>query len=319
MEEEKRTGNAKEEKHAVLFEKADSSAMDGEAFHAEKRVEIAKKAGFCYGVRRALDLTVQAADGTDGPVYTLGELIHNEQVIAGLRERGIHAVASPEELARLPVGTVIIRSHGVSRAVYEALAATGHTILDGTCPHVKRIHRIAAEYSAKGYRMLIIGRASHPEVLGIAGWCSGRAPWIVETAEEANMLPVLPGEPVCIVEQTTFQEIIFKELVEIISEKGYHTKVCSTICTATLERQDAARALAENADAMIVIGGRKSSNTRKLYEICSGICPNTYFIQTKEDLAQTNFCRFNYVGITAGASTPNKIIEEVQNSVRKKF
>ena len=287
------------------------------------KVEVAKKAGFCYGVKRALALTQQAVEAGEGPVYTLGELIHNEQVIQSLAAKGVRVVETAEELKSLPRGTVIIRSHGVSRAVQEELASSGHTIADGTCPHVKRIHDLVQKYSEEGYRILIIGRADHPEVVGIAGRCdtvaSGKETWIVETEEQAKMLPEMPGERVCIVEQTTFQENIFQDLVEIINKKGYDTKVCRTICAATLERQNAARALAKKADAMIVIGGKKSSNTRKLYEICSGICTDTYFIQTKEDLLQTNFRRFEYVGITAGASTPNKIIEEVQNSVRKKF
>jgi len=293
------------------------------------RVELAEKAGFCFGVSRAVDLVYKEALKKEQPVYTYGPIIHNEEVTADLEKKGVRIIHTAEEAVNVSTGTVILRSHGVSRSEEETLAGAGLTIVDATCPYVKRIHRIVREYSEKGYLILVIGSADHPEVEGIVGWTIPGSSRVVFSTEEAADLNLNGCNKICIVAQTTFHHKKFKDMVEIIRKKVYDSKstvendikfeVHNTICSATRERQEAARVLSAQVDAMIVIGGTSSSNTRKLCEICSEHCQNTYFIQTKEDLPVTDFSRFDYVGITAGASTPKNIIEEVQKYVRNEL
>ncbi len=289
------------------------------------RVELAAKAGFCFGVNRAVDTVYKEAAEGEQPVYTFGPIIHNEEVTADLERKGVRVIHSVQEAAG-GTGTVIIRSHGVPRKLQKELENTGLSVVDATCPFVKKIHRLVQDYSGQGYYVIIIGSAEHPEVQGIVGWSDPDRTKVIDSEEEARKLDLNGEDKVCIVAQTTFHYKKFQDLVEIIRKKGYYSKgmvkkdidyvVHNTICSATRERQEAARMLSRQVDAMIVIGGASSSNTRKLYEICSGHCQNTYFIQTKEDLEHTDFSRFDYVGITAGASTPNNIIEEVQKYVR---
>ncbi|MCD8300918.1 MAG: 4-hydroxy-3-methylbut-2-enyl diphosphate reductase [Clostridiales bacterium] len=288
-------------------------------------VELADKAGFCFGVNRAVDTVYKEVDS--GNVYTYGPIIHNAQVISDLEQKGAHVVDSLEEAQDLAAGdTIILRSHGVTRAEHDALAAAGLHIVDATCPFVSKIHTIVDDYSRRGYFIIIIGNPYHPEVRGVIGWADAAHCAVISNADEAASLKVTPGDKLCIVAQTTFNHKKFKELVEIIEKKEYiedgtvgWKDICihNTICSATRERQDAAEELSRRVDAMIVIGGADSSNTRKLYEICSMSCKDTYFIQTPEDLTETDFSRFDHVGITAGASTPHYIIEEVQKYVRK--
>ena len=190
--------------------------------------------------------------------------------------------------------------------------------IDATCPFVKKIHRIVEKESAEGSQIVIIGNDSHPEVEGIKGWCQNGA-IVVESEGQARDLKIPAGSKVCVVSQTTFNYNKFQELVEIISKKGYDINVVNTICNATEERQTEAARIADEVDAMIVIGGTHSSNTRKLYEICNEKCENTFFIQTLDDLNLDLPDSVRLVGITAGASTPNNIIEEVQNYVRINF
>ncbi len=213
---------------------------------------------------------------------------------------------------------MIIRSHGVAKRIYELIEQKGLECVDATCPFVKRIHRIVEEKSMQGEQILIIGNAGHPEVEGIMGWSKTPA-FVAETREEIENLACDPGKKVCIVSQTTFNYNKFQDLVEIFVKRGYDSSVVNTICNATEERQTEAREIAAKVDAMIVIGGKHSSNTRKLYDICSRECAHTYFIQTLDDLHLELPKSVRLVGITAGASTPNKIIEEVQNYVRVNF
>ena len=280
-------------------------------------IMLAKSAGFCFGVKRAVD-TVYEQTQTGKKIYTFGPIIHNEQVVADLEKKGVCVIETEEELKKLKEGTVVIRSHGVPKRIYEQIEAQGLECVDATCPFVKRIHRIVEKESALGSQILIIGNAGHPEVEGIMGWSHTPA-FVAETREEIEKLQCDPQKKVCIVSQTTFNYNKFKELVEIFGKRGYDISVVNTICNATEERQTEAREIAAKVDAMIVIGGRHSSNTRKLYEICSRECANTYFIQTLDDLHLELPKSVRLVGITAGASTPNKIIEEVQNYVRINF
>ena len=279
----------------------------------------AESAGFCFGVEKAMEIACQEIEQSAGKkIYTFGPLIHNEEVVKDLKSKGVDVVESVEELEQLKEGKVIIRSHGVSRDIYNLMDENHISCVDATCPFVKRIHRIVEKESALGKRIVIIGNDGHPEVEGIKGWCTTPVT-VVEKPEEAESFSCGMDEKICIVSQTTFNYNKFKDIVEIFEKKGYDISVVNTICNATEERQNAARELAAKADVMIVIGGKHSSNTRKLYEICKSECENTHFIQTLDDLNLDLPKSVRLVGITAGASTPNNIIEEVQNYVRLNF
>ena len=280
-------------------------------------VRLAKSAGFCFGVKRAVDKVYEQIK-TGKKIYTYGPIIHNEEVVKDLEEKGVQVIPDKEALQNLKEGTVIIRSHGVEKEIYDILEQNGLECVDATCPFVKRIHNIVSKESAAGKHIIIVGNAGHPEVEGIMGWCNGPLN-VLETVEEAENLVLPQGKPIYIVSQTTFNYNKFQHIVEIFEKKGYNNSVANTICNATEERQTEAREIASQADVMIVIGGKHSSNTRKLYEICSSECANTYFIQTLDNLHLELPKSVGLVGITAGASTPNKLIEEVQNYVRINF
>ena len=284
------------------------------------KVILAKSAGFCFGVRRAVDTVYEQVERRNGKIYTFGPIIHNEEVVADLEEKGVCVVETIQELKKCRDGTVIIRSHGVGKSVYELLEAENIPYVDATCPFVQKIHRIVEQYSREGCHVLIIGNENHPEVEGIKGWSANTAETsVISTVEEADEFALETGKKVCIVSQTTFNNKKFQELVEIISKKGYDIIVLNTICNATQERQTEAKAIAAEVEAMIVVGGKNSSNTQKLFEICKKECENTCYIQTLKDLDLSKLWSINSVGITAGASTPNKIIEEVQKNVRNEF
>jgi len=280
-------------------------------------VRLAKSAGFCFGVKRAVDKVYEQI-ATGKKIYTYGPIIHNEEVVKDLEKKGVQVIPDKEALQSLREGTVIIRSHGVAKEIYDILEQNGLECVDATCPFVKRIHNIVRKESAAGKHIIIVGNAGHPEVEGIMGWCDGPLN-VLETVEEAENLVIPQGKPIHIVSQTTFNYNKFQHIVEIFEKKGYNDSVANTICNATEERQTEAREIASQADVMIVIGGKHSSNTRKLYEICSSECANTYFIQSLDNLHLELPKSVGLVGITAGASTPNKLIEEVQNYVRINF
>ena len=283
------------------------------------KVKVAETAGFCFGVKRAVDTVYEQVEKQMGKqIYTYGPIIHNEEVVKDMEAHGVKVLHSEEELKGLEEGLVIIRSHGVPKRICDLMDEKGIEYVDATCPFVKRIHKIVAEESKKGSRIIIIGNPDHPEVEGIRGW-AGENVTVIKNAEEAEKFENTTSERICIVSQTTFNYNKFQELVEIFEKKGYDISVVNTICNATEERQTEAKEIAAKVDAMIIIGGRHSSNTRKLYEICSRECADTYFIQTLDDLHLDLPKSVRLVGITAGASTPNKIIEEVQNYVRINF
>lgn len=287
-------------------------------------VKVAKTAGFCFGVQRAVDKVYELIGSCPDRLFTLGPIIHNEEVVNDLEKKGVR-VASEDDLRTLPEGsTVVIRSHGVGKEVYDHLEEYGLSYVDVTCPFVLKIHRIVEKESRAGAHIVIIGDPDHPEVVGICGWCMG--PYTVIRTEQDALDFVFPiDKNICIVSQTTFNYNKFKDLVEILSKKRYDNTVLNilnilnTICNATEERQKEAQSIAGEVDTMLVIGGRHSSNTQKLFEICKEECENTYYIQTPVDLDSEMFHHSSYVGITAGASTPKKIIEEVQEHVRIKF
>lgn len=280
-------------------------------------VRLAKSAGFCFGVKRAVEQVYEQIK-SGKTIYTYGPIIHNEEVVKDLEQQGVRVIENKEQLRQLTSGTIIIRSHGVSKDIYDCVEQQGLECIDATCPFVKRIHKIVEKESSMGKHIIVVGNSGHPEVEGIMGWCKGHVT-VLETPEEALVYMPPADRKLCIVSQTTFNYKKFQYIVEIFEKKGYNDSVVNTICNATEERQTEAREIAALADVMIVIGGKHSSNTRKLYEICSRECANTYFIQTLDDLHLELPKSVRLVGITAGASTPNKLIEEVQNYVRINF
>ena len=291
------------------------------------KVKVAETAGFCFGVKRAVNKVYELIDTEQKPIFTLGPIIHNEGVVADLEARGVHVIAeadldSPDDT--LQNGTVVIRSHGVGKAIYDKLKEKNISYVDVTCPFVLKIHRIVEKESLAGNHVVIIGDKDHPEVQGICGWCQG--PYtVIKNQDEAEAFVPPKGKKISIVAQTTFNYNKFKDLVEILRKKRYDNTVLNilnilnTICNATEERQKEAKNIAGEVDTMLVVGGRHSSNTQKLYEISKKECANTYYIQTPVDLDSEMFHHSSYVGITAGASTPKKIIEEVQEHVRIEF
>ena len=274
-------------------------------------IKVAKNAGFCFGVKRAVEL-VNKLSSEGKPVYTYGEIIHNENVVKELEEKGVRVVNDLEDLRGKENGTLVIRSHGIPKSDYDKLKELGIDCEDATCPFVKKIHKLAAEYSEDPEnQIVIIGSRNHPEVIGIKGWCHTE-PLIFETEEEVEAYSENQGKNHIILAQTTFNLNKFQDIVEIFKKKRYYSIVLNTICDATSKRQTETERLAKESDAMIVVGGKHSSNTQKLYNICIKKCVDTYYIQTPEDLDLEKLRLFRCVGITAGASTPNNIIEEVR-------
>ena len=278
------------------------------------RVELARSAGFCYGVRRAVELAEQAAQSGQ-PCAMLGPIIHNSSVIDYLREQGVALVRTPDQV---PPGTaVLIRSHGEGRAVHAALAERGCPVIDATCPNVSRIHRIVEEAEGEGRQVLIVGTADHPEVSAIAGWCAH--PVVLEgkaaLEEWLSRDPRRRQLPLTMVSQTTSTHFIWAECVEKAKKECTNLKIFDTICNATYKRQSEAQALAARCDAMVVIGGRESSNTKRLAELCKALCPQVVWIERAAELEPSTLYRKASIGITAGASTPQWIIKEVYDKM----
>ena len=265
-------------------------------------IKVAKTAGFCYGVKRAVD-GVYAEIEKGEKIATLGPLIHNPQVIEDLAQKGVYSYESADDI---PAGyTTVIRAHGVPKSVHDKLKDKKY--IDLTCPFVAKIHKIVSEHYKKGYQIVIIGDKKHPEVIGISGWCEDSAIIINDVNDRIG--EGLAEKDLCIVAQTTINRDFFSEIVQNIKKTCKSTLIFDTICSATKDRQKEADELSANSDMMIVIGGKESSNTRKLFEISKRNCPITYHIETIEDLPQEK--TYNKIGITAGASTPGSIIEEV--------
>ena len=273
-------------------------------------VTVAKTAGCCFGVKRAVEKVYFFNDKATTEIYTYGPIIHNEQVVGDLQEKGVEVIDTLEELKTIRDAVVVIRSHGVGKDVYDILKENGVEIVDATCPYVKKIHRIVEKQTAEGRRVLIVGSEDHPEVQGIKGWGDERTK-VIENMDDFRRLELPEDEKLCIVSQTTFNYKKFQDLVEKISKTRYDITVLNTICNATQERQVEAMRIASQVDVMLVIGGKHSSNTQKLYDICRKECKNTYYIQTLGDFNPECISSVRSVGITAGASTPNNIIEEV--------
>ena len=271
-------------------------------------VTLAASAGFCFGVKRAIEMAYAEIEKNNGaPLYSYGPLIHNKEVTRDLDEKGLHII---EDLEGVHEGTVVIRSHGVGKFLYDALEEKGMRMVDGTCPFVKKIHTIVNEAWNQGKSIIIAGDGKHPEVQGINGWC-GNTAIILESPEEAKAAVLDTEKDYAVVVQTTFRQSKFDDMLAILRQKGLKMEISQTICSATEKRQKEAMELSQNVDKMIVIGDKKSSNTQKLVEICKKNCENTVHIETICDLVLKTFKKDDRIGITAGASTPPAIIKEV--------
>ncbi|WP_337604333.1 bifunctional 4-hydroxy-3-methylbut-2-enyl diphosphate reductase/30S ribosomal protein S1 [Anaerotignum lactatifermentans] len=269
-------------------------------------IRVAESAGFCFGVKRAIEMAYEVI-GVEPKLYSYGQLIHNKTVTDDLASKGLEIV---ENLDGLTEGTLLIRSHGVGKALYDEAEAKGLKILDGTCPFVKKIHNIVHDKLAEGMGIIIVGDGTHPEVIGINGWCENAAV-ILEDEEAAKTKEIPEKEKYAVVVQTTFRQAKLDKILEILQDRGVNMEVHNTICSATEKRQTEAEELSKTVDKMIVIGGKNSSNTQKLVEICAKNCGNTVHIETICDLVLNNFGKDDKIGITAGASTPPAIIKEV--------
>lgn len=267
---------------------------------------ISKNAGFCFGVERAMNTALETIKNEE-IVYSYGPLVHNQQVVNFLEDKGLITIDSIDDLLNKQIGSVIIRSHGLPKHTIDEIEKLGFRIVDCTCPYVKSVHKKVSEYSDKGYDIVIIGDKNHPEVIGINGWCSNKA-YIVNTIEDANKLE--PMDRVCVVSQTTNNMDKFNEISKIVENKSKETIVFNTICNATRLRQESAAELAKEVDAMLILGGKNSSNTKKLAEISKIYNNNVYLIESISEISLQELIKFNKIGITAGASTPDWIIKE---------
>lgn len=271
-------------------------------------VILAKQAGFCFGVKRATHLAFEAAD-RGGETYTLGPIIHSPQVVRRLEEMGVKALADVNQVER---GTIIIRSHGVAAHELDSAVAKNLEIVDATCPFVKKAQDHVANLSNTGYDVVVVGDADHPEVQGIVSYATGRV-FVVSCGEEAERLPRM--SKIGVVAQTTQSFENLKQVVTVCLAKGGEIRVFHTICDATAVRQEEAKALAGKVDCMVVIGGYNSANTKRLAEVCAELLPRTYHIETASQLDPCWFDAVEKVGVTAGASTPKWVIDEVLDRI----
>jgi (E)-4-hydroxy-3-methyl-but-2-enyl pyrophosphate reductase len=279
-----------------------------------RQIIIAENAGFCFGVKRAVEMTVDITEDRNSRVYTLGPLIHNKAVVESLKDQRIFPIDKGYFESLSAGDTVVIRSHGVSSEIIEEIKKTGASIVDATCPYVTSIQRKAKKYYDEGYQIIIVGDPEHPEVIGINGWCDNKA-IITRDGEELKNLP----DKVCVLSQTTEKQANYEKTLEVVSKLSQDVLTFNTICSATRERQESAHNVSKKADLMVVIGGRNSSNTKKLYEICSENCRNTILVENGDEIpvniAADSTLRI--IGVTAGASTPEWIISEVIDKLKE--
>lgn len=279
-----------------------------------RQIIVAENAGFCFGVKRAVDMTVEYNKKKESRVYTLGPLIHNDDVVKSLEEECIFRIDNIEDIAKLKPGdTIVIRSHGTTPDIIERLKQTGAKLMDATCPYVSSIQRKARKYYGEGYQIVIVGDPNHPEVVGINGWCNNTA-LVTRDGSELKELP----QKVCVLSQTTEKQSYYEKTLEAVSRLAEDVLAFNTICSATGERQGSADEVSKRVDLMIVIGGKQSSNTRKLYEICSANCKNTLLVENVNELPEWIVTNpdFKVIGVTAGASTPDWVIAEVINKLK---
>jgi (E)-4-hydroxy-3-methyl-but-2-enyl pyrophosphate reductase len=279
-----------------------------------KEIIIAEHAGFCFGVKRAVDIALMQQLTKESKTYTLGPLIHNNDMIQRLKEKEVFPIHISELDQLNPSDSIVIRSHGVTPDMIKQIKQTGARLADATCPYVSSIQKKARKYMDLGYQIIIVGDRNHPEVIGINGWCDNTA--II--TKDGSDLPKLPPK-VCVVSQTTQRLANYEKVVDLVTKQCEDVQTFNTICKATSDRQNSANEVSKKVDFMIVIGGKNSSNSKKLFEICSLNCPKTIFIENKDELLADLLkdSTIEKIGITAGASTPDFIIEDVIAKVRE--
>lgn len=274
-------------------------------------VKIARTAGFCWGVRRTVDQVMDVADHAGGRVVTLGPIIHNPQAVARMQEKGVRTVNA---IAEVEAGTtVVVRTHGAVKTEMEAAKARGFEVVDGTCPYVKYPQAMAQRLSRQGYHVVIVGDANHAEVMGVVSYAEGPCTVVRPGAP----VPDLPDKKVAVIAQTTCIGADFERIVGALALRHKEVRAVNTICSDTEERQDDARQLAREVDAVVVVGGKNSANTRHLAEICRAIQPRTWHVETEEELQPEWFQGCGSVGISAGASTPDWVVEGVAQRLRQ--
>ncbi|MDO4747995.1 MAG: 4-hydroxy-3-methylbut-2-enyl diphosphate reductase, partial [Eubacteriales bacterium] len=279
------------------------------------KITVAKTAGFCFGVNRAVNIVNSLAD-TESKVCTLGPIIHNKEMVSELEHKGVFSVDDIEDAK--DYDTVVIRSHGVPKSVYDKLAQMSCETVDATCPFVSKIHRIVKSASENNKTVLIAGDKNHPEVMGIVGHCVNDCYTFKNIEELNNSLDIMLNKnikDICVVAQTTFDVSLWKICLKNIKKVYTNAEIFDTICNATSERQAEADALSKSSDCMIIIGDKHSSNTCKLFSICKRNCDNTYLVETSSDLDMNVIAKAQSIGVTAGASTPARIIKEVLDTM----
>lgn len=279
---------------------------------------VGKNAGFCFGVKRAIDSAYETLKNCEKKIYSIGPLIHNEVVTNDLKNSGLIEVSDYEDILNLKNEKVIIRTHGVEKSIYDALRLNNNEIIDLTCPFVKKIHELVKEYSKKGYKIIVIGDKNHPEVKGIVSY-SDKDIYVIISEDDIKTLRIDKNSKVFIVFQTTTNAENAQKLVDILRDLFYNISLVNTICNATQNRQEEVRNLAKTCDVMLVIGSESSSNTKKLYEIARQYCPNTHLLTNITDAKNIKINKDLKVGVSAGASTPKYLIEEILNNVRNEF
>lgn len=283
-----------------------------------KKIILADKAGYCFGVKRAMNMAKDELEAKkDVEIYSLGPLIHNKQAVKKYEDMGIKVIDNISEITTNGDLELIIRSHGVSKEIYDEADKRGIDLIDTTCPFVKKIHDIVNESEKESNEIIVLGDKNHPEIIGINGWCHNKAK-IFKTIEEIMEHSFDTTKNYIVVAQTTMNEEKFKDIIEYLNGLGLNLTVKNTICSATRVRQQAARDLASRVDVVIVIGGKHSSNTQKLVKIC-GEMVDTHSIETKADLENIDLSKYDTIGITAGASTPDWIIEECIQYLESKY
>ena len=269
------------------------------------KVILAEHAGLCSGVRRAISLAISAKDK---PAYLLGNIAHNERLIRDLGEAGC-VVIKEKDLAEVKGGSILIRAHGVAPDLYKRLEKSPATLIDATCPKVKRIHDLVSDYSDAGYVILLIGDPDHPEVIGTMGYC--REKWVIKSLEDARNVPIDETKKYAVVSQTTFSEELSNNIIDYLKKNIKSLVINDTICYTTKERQREAESLSRSCDAVLVIGSSSSSNSNKLYDICKANCDKVYLLNSAEDVRAIDFTGIQKIAVTAGASTPRELIMEV--------
>ena len=274
------------------------------------KILIAKTAGFCMGVRRAVEIALDAPNKHKMPIYTLGPLIHNPQVLSLLEERGIFAI---NDIPDHGSGTILIRAHGTPPETKKRFKTAGFTVIDATCPRVVKVQAIIDKHAGQGYASIIIGDKEHPEVIGLLGYAGGKG-YVAGSIKEFNDLPAFDNA--IIVAQTTQNTVFFKKIKDRAIRKYPHYKIFDTICNSTVRRQAEVSSLAEVTDAIVVVGGHNSGNTQRLFEIARQTGKPAYHIETETELDDNVLVSAQCIGLTAGASTPNWIIKKVYRAIK---